>query len=364
MDEATLTLRSERRARIVVGNGSLSLLPRLAAGLDSYMAVVVHDPGIPGGLVARVRRGLEEAGLRTLVHPARRGEEAKTIEAVVEIWEFLARAGATRDTLLVAVGGGGVLDAAGFAAATYMRGVKLAYVPTTTLAQADAAIGGKTAIDAAGVKNLVGAFYHPDLVVVDPSILAGAPEEAYTPGFAEVVKHAAIKGREWVEWLRSKAPGVKARDPRVLEEVVKFSVSVKLEVVERDYTEAGYRAVLNFGHTIGHAVEAASGYRIPHGYAVSVGLNAESRMAVELTGLPEEEAGLLAETLRAFGLPLKAPPLPGDPLAALRLDKKFRRGKPRLPLPRRLGDFEIVEVDWGVLESWVPRLIPTRGSAA
>lgn len=359
MDEATLTLRAERRARILVGSGALKRLPGLVSGLDPYKAAIVADANVPGSLVEAVRRGLEAEGIPAGVMSVCCGERVKSIDSVAEMWEFMAREGLTRESVLVAIGGGALLDAAGFAAATYMRGVMLAYVPTTTLAQVDAAIGGKTAVDLGRAKNLVGAFYHPDLVVVDPLILRGLPRQAYTPGFAEVVKHAAIKGGRWLSWLRSRAGGVESRDPRVLDEVVRFSVSVKVEVIRRDYTERGFRAVLNFGHTVGHAVEAASGYRVSHGHAVSMGLAAESRLAVEVAGLPEREALEVEETLRAFGLPTVIPLEGRRLLAAMRHDKKFTRGRPRIPLPRRLGDFSIFEVDWGVLESWLSKVTRT-----
>lgn len=359
MDEATLTLRAERRARIVAGLGSLARLPKLISGLNPYRVALIVDGNVPWSIVEAVRDGLESIGIPASVLRVKGGEAAKTIESVEAMWRFMAREGVTRDSMVLAVGGGGLLDAAGFAAATYMRGIMLAYLPTTTLAQADAAVGGKTAIDLGWAKNLIGAFYHPDLVVIDPSILGGLPEEAYTPGFAEVVKHAVIKGGWWLSWLKSRAEGVKSRDPKTLDEVIRFSVSVKLEVIKRDYVERGYRAVLNFGHTVGHAVEAASSYRVSHGYAVSMGLAAESRLAVEVTGLPEGEAAEVEWALRALGLPTRIPLPPSLLVDAMRLDKKFARGRPRIPLPRRLGDFSVVELDWEMVKSWLSRVTRT-----
>ncbi len=359
MDEATLELTVERRARIIVGAGSLARLPRLVAGLDPHRVAAVVDGNVPWSLVEAVRDGLESEGIPVSVLRVRGGEGAKTLESVERMWRFMAEEGVTRQSLLLAVGGGALLDAAGFAAATYMRGIMLAYVPTTTLAQADAAVGGKTAIDLGWAKNLVGVFYHPDLVVIDPLLLRSLPNGAYMPGFAEVVKHATIKGGWWLSWLESRADGIKSRDPRVLDEVIRFSVSVKLEVIRRDYAERGYRAVLNFGHTLGHAVEAASGFRVSHGHAVSIGLATESLLAVEVAGLPPEEASAVEGALKALGLPTQVPLTPERLLEAMRLDKKFARGKPRIPLPRRLGDFTIVELDWGVVKSWLSRVTRT-----
>ncbi len=356
MDEVTLTLHEERAARIVVGSGALSKLPELVAGLDPLNVLVLADPGVPGGLVNDVISGLVERGLRASASTVGGGEGVKTIRSVERIWRLMAASGLTRRSLVVAVGGGSLLDASGFAASTYMRGVRLAYVPTTTLAQADAAVGGKNAVDIDGWKNLVGTFYHPDIVVIDPTILASLPHRIFVDGFSEVVKHAALRGAGRVSWLLTIAEAVRARDERVLDQVIRFSVMTKVDVIRRDYKERGVRALLNFGHTVGHAIEVVSGYRVSHGAAVAAGLVAEASLATKVLGMPEDEVSLLASALTELGLPTSVGYPPERLVSAMRLDKKFLNGKPRIPLPRRLGDFEIVELDWEVIGDWLTEL--------
>lgn len=355
MDEATLELRMERKARVVVGRGSLARLPSLVAGMNPHQVLIIVDSGVPRQLAHVMEEGLRGEGLKVYMTVTSGGEGVKTLSSVEGIWKIMAEVGMTRGSLLLAMGGGALLDAAGFAAATYMRGIMSAYIPTTTLAQSDASIGGKTGIDLPWSKNIVGVFYHPELVVIDPEILLGLPDHAYITGFSEVVKHAAIRGREWVTWLMDKVDGIRARDPDVLTEVVRFSVETKLDIIRRDYLEKGLRTLLNFGHTLGHALEVASGYRISHGEAVSAGIVAESLLAQEIAGFPGDEAELLRSLLEMLGLPTRINCQAFILLQAMRRDKKFTRGKPRIPLPRRLGEFTVEELSWGVVESWLSK---------
>lgn len=359
MDEVTLELSTRRKARIVVGRGSLEKAPKIIADLNPHLAVAIVDNRVPRHYVQEVIVGLGREGIPVNTLRIDGGESTKTIETVERIWKFMANSRATRRSLLLAIGGGALLDAAGFAAATFMRGVMLAYIPTTTLSQADAAIGGKTGIDLAWAKNLVGVFYHPDVVIIDPLILADLPIDAYLPGFAEVVKHAAIKGSHWVSWLQSRIEGIMARDPHVLDKIIRFSVSTKVEVIKRDYVENGVRAVLNFGHTVGHAIEAASNYMVSHGNAVAIGLVAESLLAKETTGFPRDEAQMLIDLIRRLGLPTETTYSADTLLGAMRLDKKFLNGNPRIPLPRKLGDFTIVELGWGDMRRWLSKVTRT-----
>ena len=359
MDEVTLELSTRRKARIVIGRGSLEKAPKIIADLNPHLVVAIVDNRVPHRFAEEVIDGLEREGIPVNTLRIDGGENTKSIETVERIWKFMAGSRATRRSLLLAVGGGALLDSAGFAASTYMRGVMSAYIPTTTLAQSDAAIGGKTGIDLAWAKNLVGVFYHPDVVIIDPLILVDLPEDVYLPGFAEVVKHAAIKGEQWVSWLQSRIEGIMARDPQVLDDVVRFSVSAKIDVIKRDYVENGVRAFLNYGHTMGHAIEVASNYKVSHGNAVAIGLVAESLLAVETTGFPRDEAQMLIDLVRHLGLPTETT-YPADILLdAMRLDKKFLNGNPRIPLPRKLGDFTIVELDWGDIRWWLSAVTRT-----
>ncbi len=356
MDEVTLTLHEEKVSRVVVGSGALSRLAGLVTGLDPLNVLVLADSGVPDSIVDSVVNQLEGRGMTVSASSVGGGEGVKTLGSVEKIWRLMVASGLTRRSVLVAIGGGSLLDASGFAASTYMRGIKLAYVPTTTLAQVDAAVGGKNAIDVGGGKNLVGTFYHPDIVVIDPTILANLPNHIFVDGFSEVVKHAAIRGKRWVSWLLTIADAVMARDEKVLNEVVRFSVLTKLDVIRRDYKERGARVLLNFGHTVGHAIEVVSGYRISHGKAVAMGLVAEASLATKVLGLPMDEADLLSAALTELGLPTGIGYSAEELVSVMRLDKKFLNGRPRIPLPRRLGDFEIVEFEWGVIAACLSEL--------
>jgi len=238
----------------------------------------------------------------------------------------------------VALGGGVVGDVAGFAAATYMRGLPLVQVPTTLLSMIDSSVGGKTGVDLPHGKNLVGAFHHPLLVVIDPLALATLPARQVSCGLAEMLKHGVIADAGLFAHLQ-------AGPPWDWVELVERAVAVKIEVVEEDPAEQGWRAVLNLGHTAGHALERLSAYRLPHGEAVAIGLRVAAGVAAEM-GLCD--AGLPAEidaALVALGLPLEwvGPHTPADVLAAMGADKKRRHGRLRWVLPRCIGAVEIVD---------------------
>ena len=364
MDELVVEAGFKVESRVLVGRGSVGRLPGLVAGMDPSSVVVVVDSGLPRVVVEGLVSGLRGEGMDVSVLDGGGGENAKSLAVLEGLWAGMARAGVTRDSVVVAVGGGALLDVAGFAAATYMRGVRSVYVPTTTLAQADAGIGGKTGVDLAGLKNVVGAFHMPVYTIVDPGLLAGLPWEVYISGYAEIVKHAALRGRRWVEYVGERVSGVVSRDPGVVEELVRFSIETKVDFIRRDYREKGVRALLNFGHTLGHAVESVSGYRVGHGQAVAVGMVGEALLASRVLGFPREELDLLVEVLSGLGLPTRTEIFVEGLLDAMRHDKKFLRGKPRLPLPRRFGVFKVVELGWGDVEDWLRRLVSRGWSAA
>lgn len=354
MDEATIEVCDARRVRVLTGLGLLGRLGEILEGYNPYKVLLVMDSRLPAGTASLISSSLG-GRFRLSVYRVEGGEQVKGIGFVESLWRFMAGEGFTRRSMVVVAGGGTLLDAAGFAAATFMRGVPTVYIPTTTLAQVDASIGGKTGIDFDGGKNIVGVFHHPEVTVIDPELLLGLPRNIYLEGFSEVVKHAVIAGRGWLEWLERHAEGIAARDPQVLYEAVAFSVSTKLDIVSRDYVERGVRAVLNYGHTYGHAVEASTGYRVPHGHAVSLGLVAESMLAMEVTGFPEDDADRIHRVLEALSLPTRMRLDPERLVRAMKNDKKFLDGTPRIPLPRRPGDFTIEEIPWRAVEDWVRR---------
>lgn len=271
-------------------------------------------------------------------------ETAKNLATVERLARALVRAGADRGAVVVAAGGGVVGDVAGFAAASYMRGVRLVHVPTTLVAQVDSSIGGKTGVNLKEGKNLVGAFYPPQLVVVDPNLLATLEDRQYRSGLYEVVKYAVIADPLLFDVLERTVGRLRSRDGSVLDWVVARCARIKGDIVGQDEREGGLRQVLNFGHTIGHALEAATGYRsLLHGEAVGWGMLAAVELARRLGRLRPSEADRVAALVVAVG---RLPRLPERRIAIVRwlgADKKARAGRLRWVLPRRIGEVEITE---------------------
>lgn len=286
------------------------------------------------------RASLASAGLEVAVLELPPGEEHKTVRSLEAIWDAALAHGVDRRGAIVGVGGGVVLDVAGFAAATLARGVRWVAVPTTLLAMVDAAVGGKTAIDRPGGKNLVGAIHQPALVAVDPSVLSSLPDRTLRAGLAEVVKCAWIAGEAELAALEASAERLVRRDPEALAAALEMGLRVKARIVAFDEHEAHARLALNLGHTIGHALEAASGYALPHGEAVSLGLVAAHRVARALgRGGPRDEARSVA-LLARLGLPvdLEAAGIADPALAAfVARDKKVGAGLLRFVLPEAPG---------------------------
>lgn len=278
------------------------------------------------------------------------GESSKTREAWARLIEALLEGGFGRDSAVIALGGGVVGDLAGFVAATFMRGVPFLSVPTTLLAMVDASVGGKTGINTPQGKNLIGAFHPPVGVVADPRTLLTLPDHAFRGGLAEAVKHGLIADDGYFEWLGRAARDVLARDLPTLTHLVRWSVEIKASIVGRDERETGERAILNAGHTVGHALEHASGYRLDHGEAVALGLLAECRLA-EAMGLGESGlAEQMGRVLDLLGLPtaLRVPVDPEEVVHATLVDKKARGQVVRLALPEAIGRMHRAGADWTV----------------
>ena len=267
------------------------------------------------------------------------GERSKTRETWARLTDGLLDAGYGRDSGIVALGGGVAGDLAGFVAATYLRGVPYVQVPTSLLAMLDASVGGKTGVDTPHGKNLIGAFHPPVAVVSDPRVLRTLPEREYRSGMAEAVKHGLIADAEYFGWMEREVEALRRRDPVALQHLVQRSVEIKARVVSADERETGRRAILNAGHTVAHALEQATGYRLVHGEAVALGLVAETELAGRLGLL---EAGVRARTealLTRLGLPVRVPePVgPDAVLAAMGSDKKNREARIRFALPSGVG---------------------------
>lgn len=331
--------------------GGLDALGELLAarGLGGPVALV-SDANVAPLWGPRAGAALERAGYRVHCVTIPAGEAHKTMETVMALWESFLAAGLERGSTVVSLGGGVVNDLAGFAAATFLRGVRWVSLPTSLLAMCDASLGGKTGADLPQGKNLVGAFHPPALVLADPAVLATLPEVELRSGLAEVVKHGVISDPALFERLAGGWQAVHGGR----EEIVRRAMAVKIAVIQADPFERGPRAALNLGHTIGHAVELASGYAVRHGEAVGIGMVSEARLG-ERAGLTE--AGLadrIAACLAGLGLPAEIPAGMSweTLLAGMGVDKKRAGGKVRLAIPVRMGEVQV-----GVA---LERLLPER----
>lgn len=265
-------------------------------------------------------------------------EEDKTLANVARVWDWLIERGAQRRDALVAFGGGVVCDLVGFAAASYLRGVGLVNVPTTLLAQVDASVGGKTGVNHPRGKNLIGAFYQPLCVVADTGLLASLSSRAFANGMAEIAKIAMILDAELFETLERVGPRLRPDAADALAPIVARSIELKAEIVERDERESGDRMLLNYGHTVGHALEAGAGYgTLLHGEAVAVGMQAAAHIAARMNMLTSADASRQRELLRTLGLPLSYPADAEDVLGRLNVDKKRAGTRQRWVLADHIG---------------------------
>lgn len=336
----------EGRCAITVGRGLLGRLGEIVAPRERGVRAALITTDRIGALYAdEAREALAGGGWDVSVLTVADGESSKRLEVAGELWEGLAAAGLDRGSTVFALGGGVVGDLAGFVAATYMRGIALVHVPTSLLAQVDSSIGGKTAIDLGAGKNLVGAFHQPQAVVTDVATLRTLPAAELRSGLGEIIKHACCFDAEMFALLERRREAVRGGDGATLEYLVARNCQIKAGIVEQDPREAGLRAVLNYGHTVGHALErAAPGWGLRHGEVVGAGIVAESRIATWL-GLAEEGTARRQEELvAAYGLPTVVEGVSeAVALAALERDKKIEAGRLRMPLVPEIGSFEIVE---------------------
>ena len=309
-------------------------------------AAVVTDDHVSDLYGARLAQALEAAGIagETLVVPP--GEESKSFDGLAALSDALLALELERGDLIVALGGGVVGDLAGFAAAIYKRGIDFVQIPTTLLAQVDSSVGGKTAIDTPRGKNLIGAFHQPRLVLADLGVLASLPPREVACGYAEVIKYGLLGDLAFFEWLEANAPAVLAREPDAVLHAVGRSVEMKAEIVAEDEREAGRRALLNLGHTFGHALEAETGFgeTLKHGEAVGAGCALAFRFSAELGHCSGQEAERATRAIAAAGLPTRLDQLSGHPFSAPALvahaqqDKKAEGGRLTFVLARRIGE--------------------------
>jgi 3-dehydroquinate synthase len=319
----------ERPYEVVVGTGIVGELPGLV-GKRASSVVVIHA-GRPGHLARPVLGALADAGYLVHAEEIPDGEAAKDIGVAARLWSRLAVHRTSRFDVIVGVGGGAVTDLAGFVAATWLRGVPLVLVPTTLLAVVDAAIGGKTAVNIAAGKNLVGAFHPPAGVLADLAALASLPAPQYVSGLAEVIKAGFVSDPAILDLIEADPAGAASPGGRHERELVERAVRMKAGVVAADLREAGPREMLNYGHTLGHAIEHAEGYRIPHGHAVAIGMTFAAAVARLAGRLDEATARRQHAILAAVGLPTRyrAGAWP-DLREAMAVDKKARGARLRL----------------------------------
>lgn len=340
MPEIEISL-GKRSYKIMIAPGALAKLGGIVAGTGKPTSVaIVSNPTIAKYYADAALDSLHSAGFeaRLIIVPS--GERFKTLKTVTKIYDALLEMKMDRRGVLVALGGGVIGDMVGFSAATYQRGIDFIQVPTTLLAQVDASIGGKTGVDLPQGKNLVGAFHQPRAVVIDTLTLNSLPVRELRSGLAEVVKHGIIYDREFLCFLDMHADALLSRNADAILRVITRSVEIKRDVVEQDERESGLRAILNYGHTIGHAIEVLSGYgKYRHGEASSIGMVTEAILA-EIEGIaPAGMANAIAGTLVKMKLPVEMDAnLSTDAIVrAIELDKKAIGGEVRFALPTQLG---------------------------
>ncbi|MCX7599542.1 MAG: 3-dehydroquinate synthase [Armatimonadetes bacterium] len=353
--------------QVLIGHGLLHRIGEMVARFRPRpkTGAVVTTEGACVTYAEAAVQALRQADCRAELMVVPDGEESKSLAELGRLYAGFARAGLDRSSWVFAVGGGVVGDLAGTAAATYLRGLALCQVPTSLLAQVDSSVGGKVAINLPEGKNLVGAFHQPRLVVADLDTLTTLPEEHMLEGLAEGIKHAALFDRAFFEWLEGNAEAVLRRDPVALRYFVARNVQLKSAIVSQDPTERGRRALLNYGHTIGHALErGAEEWALSHGRAVAVGMVAEAWAAVSAGMAEGDVARRLGALLRRVGLLAALPPVNYDTAAAaLGLDKKIAGGVLRLPVVRRIGEAQVVEVGLDFLADAL-RGITARGGGS
>ena len=342
MKELTVALGA-RSYPVWIGQGLIDDAARWRAAIRGRHVLIVSNTTVSPLYLERVRAGLE--GFIVGTHLIGDGESEKTFANVGKVLASLAQLGATRDACVIALGGGVVGDLAGFAAACWMRGIDFIQMPTTLLAMVDSSVGGKTGVNVPEGKNLVGAFHQPRAVVADIDTLATLPDREYSAGLAEVVKGAAIGDPGFFAWIEEHADALKAREPTFTAEAIARKCAYKAGVVARDETEQGERALLNLGHTFGHALETAGHYTaFLHGEAVAVGMVLAAKLSARLGMADSSDTTRLAALLARLGLPVAMPENsnPGELLRLMMLDKKTTAGVLKLILWRGIGQAEIV----------------------
>lgn len=346
MEQLRLNLaEASRNYDILIGEGLLGTVGKLLRQYELRdRVVVVTNPTVAGLYLQTVLEALQAADFDAAVIEIPDGESYKSLEQAQRIYDFLVAGKYDRNTIILALGGGVIGDLSGFAAATYMRGVRLVQCPTTLLSQVDSSVGGKVAVNHPQGKNLIGAFYQPNLVVSDVVTLKTLPERELASGMAEVLKHGVIADENYYTLVSADLDQVLQLNSTFMTYVVSGSCRIKADVVQSDEKEQGLRAILNFGHTIGHSLESLTGYQVyTHGEGVFLGMLAGIKLAERIGWLPDDNLGTsLQKTIEVLGAPKLIKDLAArDIYETLFLDKKVKQGKIRWVLPKCLGEVKV-----------------------
>lgn len=333
---------------IHIGGGTLATLgARLAAECPAHRYIVIADSRVAGLYGQQVIDACGDVPVDLLAFPE--GEAHKNREQWADLSDRMLVAGVGRDAAVLALGGGVTGDLAGFVAATYLRGLPLVQLPTSLLAMIDSSVGGKTGVDTDAGKNLIGAFHQPTFVLADVSLLRTLAPEHLRSGLAEAIKHGAISDADYFDWIAERTREILGLDDEAVTRLVERSVAIKAAVVSADEREGGLRKTLNFGHTLGHAIEAASDFGLLHGEAIAIGMIAEARLGEALGVTATGTAYRLTELIDAAGLPTSIPAEldPGRILELTRVDKKARGGQVEYALIERVGAASRGTGSWG-----------------
>lgn len=346
--EQVLVDLGDRSYKIIIGSRLFdSIGPSLDEVIGGRQVLLAYDAAIASPWMKKVYHAISSAGYDVTLFEIPSGESSKNARVLVEMWETMAEGDFSRDAALVALGGGVTGDLAGFAAASFLRGISYVQIPTTLLAMVDSSVGGKTGINLPHGKNLVGAFWQPSLVVADMDCLGTLPEKERNSGLAEVIKYGVINDAEFFAFLEENIEQLfDGGNAPLLLHTIKRSAEIKAQVVTADEREGGLRRILNFGHTIGHAIEAEGDYgRLRHGEAIAIGMIAASLLAIKRNAASwgQDEHNRLIRLIEKAKLPTRIPEdMNTDALIdRTRVDKKVKRGKVRYILPKKIGEVEI-----------------------
>ncbi|MDR1539673.1 MAG: 3-dehydroquinate synthase [Clostridiales bacterium] len=309
-----------------------------SAGLSNRLICIVTDDNVGSLYLDEAQKSLDAFGFRHASFAVSHGEENKNLDVVQSIYSAFIKAGMDRRSVVLTLGGGVVGDMAGFAAATYMRGIAFAQSPTTLLSQVDASVGGKVGVDFMGIKNMVGAFYQPACVYINTSALKTLPDGQFASGMAEVIKHGLILDKPYYDRIKILKERISSQEPGAIKEIIEGSCRIKASVVSQDEKEKGLREILNYGHTFGHAVESLSGFSLLHGHSVAIGIAAALHMSENRGYLKLQEVDDALCLLKYFKLPIKASGFSAeDVYEQMKLDKKSRDGKMNFVLLKGIG---------------------------